>query len=97
VEVYDETWKKINASDLERRLFACVRDVESKLSEGEMPFKVGILTADDRDRWAQVCCCTPTIFFRLKVFNRIIFDYNQYPQSTGNHFVKFTNRSFVSA
>ncbi|KAH9481600.1 Carnitine O-palmitoyltransferase 1, liver isoform [Psilocybe cubensis] len=38
---------------IEARLRAVVLDVEARLSIGEKPLPVGILSADDRDRWAE--------------------------------------------
>lgn len=40
--------------DIEARLRAVVLDVEARLADGEKPLPVGVLSADDRDRWAQV-------------------------------------------
>ena len=54
VEVYDESCKPHPPGVIERRLWSCVRDVEQKLASGERAKSIGILTTDDRDRWAEV-------------------------------------------
>jgi len=54
VEVYDESRKPHSPRVIERRLWSCVRDVERRLASGERAKPVGILSTDDRDRWAEV-------------------------------------------
>lgn len=54
VEVYDESCKPHSPGIIERRLWSCVRDVERRLASDERAKPIGILTADDRDRWAEV-------------------------------------------
>ena len=54
VEVYDESRKLHSPGLIERRLWSCVRDVERRLAVGERAKPVGILSTDDRDRWAEV-------------------------------------------
>jgi len=41
--------------DIEARLRAVVLDVEERLAKGEKALPIGVLSADDRDKWAQVC------------------------------------------
>jgi hypothetical protein len=54
VEVDDESGKPYDPATIELRLWSCVRDVEKRLLSGERAKPVGILTTDDRDRWAEV-------------------------------------------
>ena len=54
VEVYDESCKPHDPATIERRLWSCVHDVERRLASGERAKPIGILTADDRDRWTAV-------------------------------------------
>jgi hypothetical protein len=54
VEVYSESRKPHTPAAIERQLWSCVRDVQRKLSSGERAKPIGILTTDDRDRWAKV-------------------------------------------
>ena len=54
VEVYDESGKPHVPAIIEQRLWSCIRDVENRLASGEQAKPVGILTTDDRDRWAEV-------------------------------------------
>lgn len=46
--------KLLSPGLIEARLRAVVLDVEARLSNGEKPLRVGVLSADDRDRWAEV-------------------------------------------
>ena len=54
VEVYDESRKSHSPGVIERRLWSCVHDVERRLASGERAKAIGILSTDDRDRWAKV-------------------------------------------
>ena len=45
----------LQPGEIEARLRAIVLDVESRLTNGEKAFPVGVLSADERDRWAEVC------------------------------------------
>ena len=54
VEVYDESRKPYPPGIIEGRLWSCVRDVERRLASGERAKPIGILSTDDRDRWAEV-------------------------------------------
>lgn len=49
-----EAPKLLSPGLIEARLRAIVVDVEARLSNGEKPLRVGVLSADDRDRWAEV-------------------------------------------
>lgn len=44
----------LSPGEIEARLRAVVLDVETRLTNGEKPLPVGVLSADDRDHWAQV-------------------------------------------
>jgi carnitine O-acetyltransferase len=45
----------LHPGEIEARFRAIVLDVESRLANGEKAFPVGVLSADERDRWAEVC------------------------------------------
>ncbi|PCH42408.1 acyltransferase ChoActase/COT/CPT [Wolfiporia cocos MD-104 SS10] len=53
VEVFDSSLQPIAPAKIERRLRAVVADVTARLGQGEEAVPVGVLTADDRDRWAE--------------------------------------------
>jgi hypothetical protein len=55
VEVYDENQILLSVDTIEQRLRNVVRDVVARMEAGEKPIPVGILSADERDRWAEVC------------------------------------------
>ncbi|TFK70341.1 acyltransferase ChoActase/COT/CPT [Pluteus cervinus] len=42
----------LNVVDIEQQIRAVVRDVEKRLSNGERATPIGVLSSDDRDRWA---------------------------------------------
>jgi hypothetical protein len=54
VEVYDENQMLLSVDTIEQRLRNVVRDVVARIEAGEKPIPVGILSADDRDRWTEV-------------------------------------------
>jgi hypothetical protein len=54
VEMLDESCKPHSPGVIEQRLWSCVRDVERRLALGEHAKPIGILSADDRNRWAKV-------------------------------------------
>ena len=59
--------------EIEARLRAVVLDVEMRLQNGEKAVPIGVLSADNRDRWSKVKN-TLNIFFLKKIlnsFNRI--------------------------
>ncbi|KAH9037842.1 carnitine acetyltransferase [Lactarius pseudohatsudake] len=53
VEVYDESQTHLSVDTIERRLRGVVHDVVARIEAGEEPVPVGILSADDRDRWSE--------------------------------------------
>ena len=55
VEVYDENQTLLSVDTIEHRLRSVVHDVVARIEAGEEPVPVGILSADDRDRWTEVC------------------------------------------
>lgn len=46
----------LQPGEIEARFRAIVLDIESRLAKGEKPLPVGVLSADERDRWAEVRC-----------------------------------------
>ncbi|KAF8907306.1 acyltransferase ChoActase/COT/CPT [Gymnopilus junonius] len=46
------TPKLLSPGEIETRIRAVVLDVEQRIANGEKPFPVGVLSADERDRWA---------------------------------------------
>jgi hypothetical protein len=46
--------ERISPAELERRLRCVARDAALRLASGEKAVPVGVLTSDQRDRWAQV-------------------------------------------
>ncbi|RPD60077.1 acyltransferase ChoActase/COT/CPT, partial [Lentinus tigrinus ALCF2SS1-6] len=60
----------VNPATLERRLRAIVHDVQTRLAKGERAVPVGVLTTDDRDRWAE----NFHHLLSLSQSNRSIFD-----------------------
>jgi hypothetical protein len=45
----------LQPGEMEAHFRAIVLDVESRLANGEKALPVGVLSADERDRWAEVC------------------------------------------
>lgn len=45
----------LSPGEIETRLRAVVLDVEMRLANGEKALPIGVLSADERDRWAKVC------------------------------------------
>lgn len=54
VEAIAPSGDPMPAAAIERRLRAIVSDVESRHKRGERAVPMGVLTTDDRDRWADV-------------------------------------------
>jgi hypothetical protein len=54
VEVYDSNLNRVPVVEIERRLKAMVKDVDSRIRRWEKAVPVGLLSADDRDTWAKV-------------------------------------------
>lgn len=46
--------KLLSPGEIEARIRAVVLDVEQRIASGEKPLPVGVLSADERDRWANV-------------------------------------------
>ncbi|KAI0734125.1 acyltransferase ChoActase/COT/CPT [Fomitopsis betulina] len=53
VEVLDKDLRVLEPAEIERRLLAVVADVNTRLSQGRAATAISVLTADDRDRWAE--------------------------------------------
>lgn len=62
---------RISPHELERRLRAIVQDAASRLRAGETAVPVGVLTADERDAWAQVCLLA--VFVLSRSLSMIVF------------------------
>ena len=54
VEVLDKDMRILEPAEIEQRLLSVVADADSRLARGEVAPAVGVLTTDDRDRWAEV-------------------------------------------
>ena len=54
VGVLDKDLRVLEPAEIERRLLAVVADVNTRLSQGRAATAISVLTADDRDRWAEV-------------------------------------------
>ena len=54
VEVYDENQTLLSVDTIEHRLRSVVHDVAARMEAGEEPVPIGLLSADDRDRWTEV-------------------------------------------
>ena len=54
VEVLDKDMRIPESAEIEQRLLSVVADADSRLARGEVAPAVGVLTTDDRDRWAEV-------------------------------------------
>ena len=57
-DVYEGRKIRIKVGELERRLRGVLGDVSKR--EGKAA-AVGVLSADGRDKWAEVCCCFPSV------------------------------------
>ncbi|TFY60452.1 hypothetical protein EVJ58_g5142 [Rhodofomes roseus] len=53
VDVLEEDKRVLQPAEIERRLLAVVADADGRLKRGEIAPAVGVLTADDRDRWTE--------------------------------------------
>ncbi|KAI0078804.1 acyltransferase ChoActase/COT/CPT [Panus rudis PR-1116 ss-1] len=53
VQVLDDDGNTLPPRELERRMFSVVRDVSRRLKSGGRAVPIGVLTADDRDIWAE--------------------------------------------
>lgn len=54
IEVYDNDWTPIAPNEIEQRLRRVVQDAASRIQRSERAVPVGLLSADTRDRWAEV-------------------------------------------
>lgn len=54
IEVLDDALKIISAVEIQKRIHAVVQDVNSRLARGERAIPVGVLSADERDKWTKV-------------------------------------------
>lgn len=54
VEVQDRDERCLPVGELEKRLWEVVEDVRARDAKGEKAVPIGILSADDRDIWAEV-------------------------------------------
>lgn len=60
IEVINSSSQIIPVRILEQRLLSIVEDASRRLNSGERAVLVGVLTADERDRWAEVRMKLPT-------------------------------------
>lgn len=54
IQAYDGAGRNVGVRELEHRLWEVVKDVQRREGQGERPKRIGILTADERTRWAKV-------------------------------------------
>ncbi|KAH9917835.1 acyltransferase ChoActase/COT/CPT [Fomitopsis serialis] len=77
IEVLDEDKRMLQPAEIERRLLAVVADADGRLKRGEVAPAVGVLTADDRDRWAEnlshLLSLSPTNHAVLRTINHSLF------------------------
>lgn len=50
----------LSAQELERRLSDVVSDAARRYSSGERAVPIGVLSSDERDKWAEVCTILET-------------------------------------
>lgn len=64
IEVCDEHGSALSAKALEGNILGAVRDVMKRLEQGERAVPVSVLSADERDKWAEVkfTISTPLIY-----------------------------------
>ncbi|KAI9440018.1 hypothetical protein H4582DRAFT_2075371 [Lactarius indigo] len=83
VEVYDENQTLLSVNTIEHRLRSVVHDVVARIEAGEKPVPVGILSADDRDRWSEnlqyILSLSPTNQKSLEVVQQSIFAWRRIP------------------
>ncbi|OCH94373.1 acyltransferase ChoActase/COT/CPT [Obba rivulosa] len=53
IEVLDKDLQSLSPGEISRRISAVVGDVVERLTQGEKAVPVGVMTADDRDHWAE--------------------------------------------
>lgn len=61
IEAIDEEMNQISVKQFEDRIAGAVMDVARRLERGEVAVPIGVLTADDRDTWAEVSVVTRLI------------------------------------
>ena len=64
----------LQPGEIEAHLRAIVLDVESRLANGEKALPVGVLSADERDRWAEVCIHINDVSKLTAISNTRIYD-----------------------
>ena len=55
IEAYDENRQLLSVNIIEQHLRSVVHDATQRMQAGEEAVPVGILSADHRDRWTEVC------------------------------------------
>ena len=55
IEAYDENRQLLSVDIIEQHLRSVVQDATRRMQAGEEAAPVGILSADHRDRWTEVC------------------------------------------
>ena len=85
--------------EIEVRLRAVVLDVETRLQNGEKAVPIGVLSADDRDRWSKVNKHYPLslINFLLNLFDRIFSICSPFLLSTKNPIKSYSTPLWLSA
>ena len=96
VEVYDENQTLLSVDTIELRLRSVVRDVVARIEAREVPVPIGILSADDRDHWAEVRMTYELLTYRLTLF-RIYSTSSPSPPLTKSHSKSSNNQSSLSA
>lgn len=69
IPVYDpdSASKPVSVQEIEARIRSAVIDAQQRLDAGEKSVPIGVLSADERDRWTQVCS-----FVRIDFFEPLI-------------------------
>jgi hypothetical protein len=70
VRVCEDDRTPLSVQIIEDRIRAVVLDVIKRIESGESAVPVGVLTSDDRDRWAEVSMSFDSYFFAHFVTNR---------------------------
>jgi carnitine O-acetyltransferase len=66
IPVYDpdSASKPVSVQEIEARIRSAVIDAQQRLDAGEKSVPIGVLSADERDRWTQVCSFVRIDFFK---------------------------------